>query len=475
MTFTTKSDGDVVAAAEWNALTGATAIPRNAAYGSYYALRDGTFYLPPTGDATGVQDLANVNAIRVAESFATIRLDGAYYFSDTIIVAKTATQQISIVGTGPDRTTLTLVAAGKTLIANDGTHIGGTGNESWRGGTLRGVQLKGNGNAAQVGLRIQNAERIILDDVYFDTTLETMAVIGADTGQDGQVVGLTATNLDFRDATAYGLRLRNVQESSWTRVQIIGANAAAIGLDVGDGASQIPYMATFMNCHVGGIGAAGVYLNGGYPLVFHGCHIEGTYTIGLQQTVNGSDGTLFIACRFETGPTALFSLNTNGANFVACFRGDTVKWFTNGNKLQWNGEKLYLDNAATYLQKRDGLLYIGRDGVGDTVTIDDSSGDITLRHGLFQTAANQRARIVTDAAKAYFQSDLDVVFSSIGSATPITTLQKDGTMRLTSQLVTANLTQAQRDALVAPDGAVIYNTTAAKLQVRSAGAWADLH
>ena len=64
---------------------------------------------------------------------------------------------------------------------------------------------------------------------------------------------------------------------------------------------------------------------------------------------------------------------------------------------------------------------------------------------------------------------------SIGTATPNVYAKLDVTST-TQGVLFPRMTTTQRDAIAAPpDGLVVYNTTAAKLQVRSASAWVDLH
>lgn len=64
---------------------------------------------------------------------------------------------------------------------------------------------------------------------------------------------------------------------------------------------------------------------------------------------------------------------------------------------------------------------------------------------------------------------------SIGTTTPSASAKLDVTST-TQGVLFPRMTATQRDAIASPpDGLVVYNTTAAKLQVRAASAWVDLH
>jgi len=65
--------------------------------------------------------------------------------------------------------------------------------------------------------------------------------------------------------------------------------------------------------------------------------------------------------------------------------------------------------------------------------------------------------------------------AAIGTASPNVASKLDVTST-TGGVLFPRMTTTQRDAIASPpDGLVVYNTTAAKLQVRAASAWADLH
>ena len=63
---------------------------------------------------------------------------------------------------------------------------------------------------------------------------------------------------------------------------------------------------------------------------------------------------------------------------------------------------------------------------------------------------------------------------AIGTTSPATSAALDITST-TGALLFPRMTSAQRDALTAANGMVIYNTTTDKVQARAAGAWVDLH
>ncbi len=63
---------------------------------------------------------------------------------------------------------------------------------------------------------------------------------------------------------------------------------------------------------------------------------------------------------------------------------------------------------------------------------------------------------------------------AIGTTSPATSAALDITST-TGALLLPRMTSAQRDALTAANGMVIYNTTTDKVQARAAGAWVDLH
>ena len=65
--------------------------------------------------------------------------------------------------------------------------------------------------------------------------------------------------------------------------------------------------------------------------------------------------------------------------------------------------------------------------------------------------------------------------AAIGTASPNVASKLDVTST-TGGILFPRMTATQRDAIASPpDGLVVYNTTAAKLQVRAASAWVDLH
>ena len=65
--------------------------------------------------------------------------------------------------------------------------------------------------------------------------------------------------------------------------------------------------------------------------------------------------------------------------------------------------------------------------------------------------------------------------AAIGTASPNVASKLDVTST-TGGILFPRMTATQRDAIASPpDGLVLYNTTAAKLQVRAAGGWVDLH
>lgn len=73
-------------------------------------------------------------------------------------------------------------------------------------------------------------------------------------------------------------------------------------------------------------------------------------------------------------------------------------------------------------------------------------------------------------AKNYLESQL-----GIGNASPSATAKLEVTST-TQGVLFPRMTATQRDAIASPpDGLVVYNTTSAKLQVRAASAWVDLH
>lgn len=63
---------------------------------------------------------------------------------------------------------------------------------------------------------------------------------------------------------------------------------------------------------------------------------------------------------------------------------------------------------------------------------------------------------------------------AIGTTSPATSAALDITST-TGALLLPRMTSAQRDALTAANGMVIYNTTTDKVQARAGGAWVDLH
>jgi len=67
---------------------------------------------------------------------------------------------------------------------------------------------------------------------------------------------------------------------------------------------------------------------------------------------------------------------------------------------------------------------------------------------------------------------LNATTSDVTTFTPSTALEINGT---NGAVLLPRLTTAQRDALTATDGMIIYNTSTSKFQGRAGGAWVDLH
>jgi hypothetical protein len=111
------------------------------------------------------------------------------------------------------------------------------------------------------------------------------------------------------------------------------------------------------------------------------------------------------------------------------------------------------------------------------------SSDITIQNELI---VDNRVTVGSDLLVSNVLTTKDILvtgeFSSQGSGTP--ELFSDNEILLTagtrveitsSPLKMCNFTSAERDALIAENGDVIYNTTSNKLQVRANGVWVDLH
>ena len=123
------------------------------------------------------------------------------------------------------------------------------------------------------------------------------------------------------------------------------------------------------------------------------------------------------------------------------------------NPSNWGG--FGLDNTRCYFPTKTSLqfIYNGVTGQGGNLSfINSTSGS-----SVFVLIADNQNRVCVGAAPSSAAAKFEVTSTTQGVLFP-------------------RMTATQRDAIASPpDGLVVYNTTAAKLQVRAASAWVDLH
>lgn len=238
-----------------------------------------------------------------------------------------------------------------------------------------------------------------------------------------------------------------------------------------------------------------------------GFYRRGSGAIGISSS--GADvGKLGIDTSF-TCPTAnpliikSLSANSNGLRFYADTATD-VAYIING----YNSDLEIGANNTTYLtisaagafnfagsstvrkdQNATTLLQVRNDNAGASaaarIAVTSDQGDFNIYAN--SAAAGDTVSLIADAA---FGGGMDI--GILGSNA--LRLRTNNTVRLTlagtglitssapfeitgttSYLQNAVLNSTQRDALTPATGMVIYNSTASKLQVYSAGSWVDLH
>ncbi len=107
-----------------------------------------------------------------------------------------------------------------------------------------------------------------------------------------------------------------------------------------------------------------------------------------------------------------------------------------------------------------------------------NTGTITNTYGVY--VGDVTTGTQTNKAFTLYASDANALnyfagVTGIGTSAPNASAKLE-IASTTSGLLFPRMTTAQRDAIASPaDGLVLYNSTTNKLQVRAAGAWADLH
>ena len=102
--------------------------------------------------------------------------------------------------------------------------------------------------------------------------------------------------------------------------------------------------------------------------------------------------------------------------------------------------------------------------IGDRITVPSMTASNQFVYGI--NAVNYLTRF-TDGGWL-----INYTASAVTAQTASAALEVNGT---TGAVLFPRMTTAQRDALTATNGMVIYNTSTDKLQVRAAAAWVDLH
>lgn len=197
----------------------------------------------------------------------------------------------------------------------------------------------------------------------------------------------------------------------------------------------------------------------------------------------------YVNSAIENFPTEIFNLNIAADD-------STQRNIQSGNTIKFIGA-----GGVTTSSDADGAITITGGGstgsitfAGTTIDSADSSSIAFTPAVAFQSNVSVENELIVDnsvtvglnLSVSNILTTKDIVvtgeFSSQGSGTP--ELFSDNEILLTagtrveitsSPLKMCNFTSAERDALIAENGDVIYNTTTNKLQVRANGVWVDLH
>jgi len=227
----------------------------------------------------------------------------------------------------------------------------------------------------------------------------------------------------------------------------------------------------------------GINFLAGDGLTIHGCSAEGN---GYKHADKGSQagygmriyGTYSVeisgACYFENNRSGDIALDGDGggAEVSTCFfNGNNLSipaiWlnayhntYIHGN-VSDNHDKFITVNASPH------GLRIGPNFVLDTAYFDISGAPATIEWDQVNIAGSPQ---VTPGCSKL--SGPVLISSLTNTITPSAAVDIQST---TGAFFPPRMTTTQRDAMTQTEGAIIYNTTTSKLQVRVYAGWADLH
>jgi hypothetical protein len=299
-------------------------------------------------------------------------------------------------------------------------------------------------------------------------SLQGSVVIGdAATNQDGSLLLTTNT---YSSSVLAGFTFSQYHETAdavnWTLFRARGTSATPEVVKSGDDLAEIAFA---------GWDGVTATVGGNINMIVDGPVTSGRIPTKFSFRTNSTTGA---SVKAELSSTGVWKVNQLGA-----LTGTTITVPTNNNitvgdiKLDQNGLSTINTNASLTLSANGtGAVNVESISIiGNTIDTSDSSAISFLVNTTFSNDLTvQNDLRVTNKVYAESFISTSVGTPSIRSATNIELRAATGVVISGSPLRLASMTSSQRNALVAQNGDLIYNTTTNKFQGYENGAWVNL-
>jgi hypothetical protein len=299
-------------------------------------------------------------------------------------------------------------------------------------------------------------------------SLQGSVVIGDDaTNQDGSLLLTTNT---YSSSVFAGFTFSQYHETAdavnWTLFRARGTSLAAAPVKSGDDLAEIAF--------AGWDGSAPT-VGGNINVIVDGPVTAGRIPTKFSFRTNSTTGA---SVKAELSSTGVWKVNQLGALTGTTITVATTDNITVGDiRLNQNGLSTINTNASLTLSA-NGTGAVNVESlsiIGNTVDTTDSSAISFLVNTTFSNDLTvQNDLRVTNKVYAESFISTSVGTPSIRSATNIELQAATGVVISGSPLRLASMSSAQRDALTAQNGDLIYNTTTNKFQGYENGAWVNL-
>lgn len=375
----------------------------------------------------------------------------------------------------PDVGELIYTTDTKLVYVGDGTTAGGTVISGGGGGTLSNVvedlSPTLGGNLDTGGFNIvttANNNIALVPNGTGIVSLQGGVVIGDEaTNQDGSLLLTTNT---YSSSVLAGFTFSQYHETAdavnWTLFRARGTSITPAVVKSGDDLAEIAF--------AGWDGSAPI-VGGNINVTVDGPVTAGRIPTKFSFRTNSTTGA---SVKAELSSTGVWKVNQLGALTGTTITVATTDNITVGDiRLNQNGLSTVNTNASLTLSANGtGAVNVESISIiGNTVDTTDSSNISFLVNTTFtnDVTVNNDLRVTN---KVYAESFIStsVGTPSIQSATNIELRATTGVVISGSPLRLASMSSSQRDALVAQNGDLIYNTTTNKFQGYENGAWANL-